>query len=147
LKKILSVLMMLLLLTAFAANAFALEGATSNSLQNLSNASADKRFTYIIKATTGLEISGGVANCLASLTCDPNTTRSCSATIFLQRRAEGTTTWYTVATKSSGGTYFVTVSDSRTTSSGYEYRVKAKYTVVGTDGGTETVYGYSKIAP
>ena len=104
-------------------------------------ASVQPRYTYIESAGATLTISDGKATAEGTLKCYSDNTTSCSVTVFLQRRAIGTTTWYNYTFNTGSGTTNCTASVSLTVVSGYEYRAKAEFSV---NNGAETATRYSE---
>ena len=113
--------------------------------EGIATSISQTRFTYILTTNTAISIVNGQANCLASVTCNNHTTNSCSATLYLQRRQTGTSTWYTLFSVTDYGTFYASATEKCNVVSGYQYRVKAKYTATGNES-SETTYSYSKIA-
>lgn len=94
-----------------------------------------ERYLHITVADCMLGISDGYAQCIAtgqSRNIDTDTT----VKITLRRRAEGSSTWYTVATWSDtgNGKSLVKVDKTKSVSRGYYYQLQARCIITDSNG-------------
>lgn len=130
-KRVLSLVLIVTLLTMLAVPAMAAE--TDNGVS--------PRFTYISKVSTGLSISNiGVASCTAN-GCAPGVA-SVKITCRLQQYKNGS--WTTIRTWTGTGTNIASVAQSVAVYSGYTYRTYTSFYVYNSAGSIiETAGCYS----
>lgn len=138
-KKYISIILTLIVLISnIVVPAYALTDAEYSDVS-----SVQPRFTYISSTKTNVGISDGKVTVVGAMSCYPDITTSCNVTVFLQRRAIGTSTWYNYTFNTGSGTTYCSASVKIAATSGYEYRAKAVYSA---NNGAETTTAYSVIA-
>lgn len=101
------------------------------------------RYAYIRDTEADLEITGGLANCSASVSA-PTSSYDVELTVELQQNRSG---WDTIKTWTDSGTRYASAGGNWYVASGYDYRVKATATVYNSSGReieSATFYSYTE---
>ena len=101
------------------------------------------RYAYIRDTEADLEITGGLANCSASVSA-PTSSYDVELTVELQQNRSG---WDTIKTWTDAGTRYASAGGNWYVASGYDYRVKATATVYNSSGReieSATFYSYTE---
>ncbi len=109
--------------------------------------SSHNRFTYISKISSNIGINGSTVICSGKGQGKYNNT-STVMRVILQKRASGTSTWSYVCawTQTGSGNTNVSISESKSINSGYDYRILTKCTILDSNGNMlETASQYSGI--
>ena len=120
-RKIITILLVMLFLLAFTGTALAADSSESE----LSSTPPSPRYTYVLDAAADLDIVSGTAYMSASLSCIPSVD-SCSISAYLQRYENGA--WVNVQHYSkSSSTNNCSWSSSHSAPAGYSYRLRVYF--------------------
>lgn len=101
------------------------------------------RFVYIRDASADLKITGGMADCSATVSAS-STSYDVELTVELQQNRSG---WDTIKTWTDSGARYASAGGNWYVASGYDYRVKATATVYNSSGReieSATFYSYTE---
>ena len=101
------------------------------------------RYVYIRDASAELEITGGMADCSATVAAS-GTSYDVELTVELQQNCSG---WDTIKTWTDSGARYASAGGNWYVASGYDYRVKASVTIKNSSGSTiekATFYSYTE---